>query len=79
MARELADRTGESLTEAVRQALRERLEIERRRDPDPCLLDRLIEISDRVASMPVLDGRTDDEILGWDEHGLPHGNLIHPR
>ena len=34
------------------------------------LLDRLREISDRCASRPVLDPRSDDEILGYDQHGL---------
>lgn len=35
------------------------------------LIDRLIEISDHSASLPVLDPRTPDEIIGYDEHGLP--------
>ena len=35
------------------------------------LIDRLTEISDRSASRPVLDARTPDEIIGYDEHGLP--------
>ena len=28
-------------------------------------------ISDRCAALPVYDPRTPDEILGYDEHGLP--------
>ena len=31
-------------------------------------IERLI---DEVAALPVLDDRTPDEILGYDEHGLP--------
>ena len=72
MARQLADRTGQSLTAAVRQALREKLEREMRRDADPLLIDKLREISDRCAAEPILDSRTDDEILGYDDRGLPH-------
>jgi len=32
---------------------------------------RLLEISDRSAARPILDPRTPDEILGYDERGLP--------
>ena len=27
----------------------------------------------RCAALPVLDDRSDDEILGYDQHGLPVG------
>ena len=29
------------------------------------------EILDRAGALPILDDRTDDEILGYDENGLP--------
>ena len=32
---------------------------------------RLLEISDRSAARPILDPRTPDEILGYDDRGLP--------
>jgi antitoxin VapB len=32
----------------------------------------LRDIGERCAKLPVLDDRTPDEILGYDEHGLPH-------
>ena len=35
------------------------------------LADELDEIALRSASRPVLDNRTPDEILGYDENGLP--------
>jgi hypothetical protein len=35
-------------------------------------VERLLEIADQVAALPVLDSRSDDEILGYDEKGLPH-------
>ena len=31
----------------------------------------LLTIGDRYAALPTLDERSDDEILGYDEHGLP--------
>lgn len=68
LARELADTTGESITEAVVTSLRERLERERRR---PGRGKRLLDLAVEVASYPVLDDRTADQIIGYDEHGLP--------
>ena len=59
------------MTEAVKKALRERLARERRRSPDPLLMERLLEISDRCAALLVLDLRSDEDIIGYDEHGLP--------
>ncbi len=71
LARELADRTGESLTEAVMNSLRERLQRERKRGHSPQLRDELRAIAQRCAALPVLDSRSPDEILGYDSHGLP--------
>lgn len=68
LARELADLTGESLTEAVTESLRERLDRERRlRRRD--LRSAVAEIQERIAAFPVLDDRPDDEILGYNEFG----------
>jgi antitoxin VapB len=71
LARELAARTGESLTQAVVVALRERLARETGRTRYIPLADELAGIRRRCAALPVLDARTADEILGYDEHGLP--------
>jgi len=71
MARKLADRRGQSMTEVVRQALRESLAREERRRPNPQLREKLLEIAHRGACRPVLDPRSPDEILGYDEHGIP--------
>ena len=70
LARELARATGESLTEAIRAALRERLERERRRRRGDAA-SGIRRIQERIARLPVLDRRPADEILGYDEHGLP--------
>ena len=71
MTRELAKLTGKSMTEVVRESLREELKRERRRHPDPAALERIKEITRRCAALPVLDPRTDDEIVGYDEWGVP--------
>jgi len=73
LARELARLTGESMTGAIRVALEERLAREkRRREADIDRRRRAINaIVEHASRLPVLDDRTDDEILGYDEHGLP--------
>jgi antitoxin VapB len=70
LARELARTTGESLTQAVTAALRERLVRETGRD-DATLERDLRQIQEEFKRLPVLDDRTPDEIIGYDEHGLP--------
>ena len=76
LARKVADLTGETLTDAVRRALRERLQREERAQTDPQWIERLREISDRCAARPLLDARSDDELVGYDEFGVPvsHGD-----
>ncbi len=71
LAREISGRTGESMTEVVRKSLRDRLAKEKNCTPDPVVMQRLIAISDRCARRRVLDPRSDEEILGYDEHGVP--------
>lgn len=70
LARELAALTGESLTDAVVQSLRERLERKRAVVDSRPLADRLMEIGRGCAALPLMDARTPDEILGYDRHGL---------
>lgn len=71
LARELTAATGESLTTAVETALRERLERARSGDRPALIARRLQALSSEVADLPVRDSRTADEIIGYDEHGLP--------
>ena len=71
LAREVAARTGETLTTAVVVALRERLARLRGRPRRRRLRDELREIGRRCAQLPTLDDRTADEILAYDERGLP--------
>lgn len=71
LARALARETGESLTEAVVTALRERLGRVRRPRRAKRLHAEIRAIQKRVAALPVLDARAGDVILDYDEHGLP--------
>jgi antitoxin VapB len=71
LARELAARTGQTLTEAVIQALREKLMREAGRVHAPRLSHELRAIGERCSTLPVLDARRPEEILGYDESGLP--------
>lgn len=71
LVRALAEATGESLTEAMKIAVRERLVRVTGRRNGSALADVIAIISVRCAALPVLDGRSPDEILGYDEHGLP--------
>jgi antitoxin VapB len=71
LARELASKTGESMTEAILKALRERLQRELGHRRPWRLVDQLDEIAIRCASLPIIDDRSEDEILGYDEKGLP--------
>lgn len=71
LARELAAKTGESLTDAVLNAIRERLRREETRRKAPSLRRELAKIRARCAALPVLDSRTAGEIVGYDQHGLP--------
>jgi antitoxin VapB len=72
LAREVSRLTGETLTEAVRTALAERLDRERLRHgrPNKDIAERLNEIALHCAALPDLDTRPADEIIGYDENGM---------
>lgn len=71
LAEAIAGITGESKTEAVRKALLDRLERLRRDRVGRGLREDLNEIALRCSRLPVRDTRSADEILGYDENGLP--------
>ncbi len=71
LARDLAKRTGESITEAVTRAIEERLRRVTARSRGRSLADEIMEIGRRCASLPELDPRSADEIIDYDERGLP--------
>ena len=67
----LAEQTGESLTEAVTVAVRERLESLQRRQRRREVVQAVREIQEFVERLPDRDTRGAEEIIGYDEHGLP--------
>jgi antitoxin VapB len=70
LARQVSQETGESLTEAVIHSLEERLERLKGRRSAPDLVATLMTISERCSSLPDLDTRSADEILGYDDIGV---------
>lgn len=71
LAHELADETGDTVTGAVKAALEERLrQIRRQRDNRSALVD-VASIQALISNLPDLDVRSAEEILGYDEFGLP--------
>jgi antitoxin VapB len=71
LAADLARLTGETKTEAVTRALAERLERLRRSRSKRRLADEIEAIGRHCAALPRLDPRSDDEIVGYDNVGLP--------
>jgi antitoxin VapB len=70
LARELAAAAHETITEAVTTALRERLERIRSR-PRVDIQHRLDRLVLEYSGHPVHDDRSPEEILGYDDAGLP--------
>ena len=71
LARSLAQLTGENITMATKRAIEERLHRVGNQTRKAALLEDMAEIRRRWSAMPVLDDRTSEEIVGYDEHGLP--------
>ena len=71
LAKRLASLTGESLTKAVKRAIQDRLaQVERTRGGSR-LADELDHIALHCATLPRHDRRSADQIIGYDERGLP--------
>lgn len=71
--RELAERTGESLTEAVERAVEEKLQrLGPKKKKGRIDRKKLAELLAYFDSLPKINEHlTDEEIIGYDEHGLP--------
>ena len=67
LAEKVSKKMGVTLTEAVIRSLEAQLRVQ----PRPIDWDKVDAISRKIAALPVLDSRSDDEILGYDEFGLP--------
>jgi antitoxin VapB len=73
LVRELARRRGQGITEALTDVIRREVDRERRKpakqDSYETFSRRIDEIVERFNKLPVLDDRSDDEILGYNEQG----------
>lgn len=72
LARDLADESGESITQAIIHSLEERLERLRGKRKSTSIEEEIIQISERCRALPDLDDRSPDEILEYNKHGVPN-------
>ncbi len=73
-AKQLAEIMDTSITEAVDIAIREALERRRyyHEKKERSMIDELTEIAEQTASFPLYDRREPDEIIGYNDEGLPN-------
>jgi antitoxin VapB len=71
LAREVAAQSGETITQAITRALEERLERMRGRRTVSDTAAEILKISKRCSQLPDRDVRMPEEILGYDELGVP--------
>ena len=71
LAREVAAQSGETITQAIIRALEERLERMRGRRTVSDTAAEILKISKRCSQLPDRDVRMPEEILGYDEMGVP--------
>jgi len=71
LAREVAAESKESLTRVIIHALEERLERLKGRRTATDVAEEIMKISLRCRALPEKDRRSPDEILGYDDRGLP--------
>lgn len=71
LAREVAKRAGETITVAIRTSLEERLRRLSGRRHASTRKEKLYEILQRVDTLPRGSDLPEDEILGYDENGIP--------
>lgn len=71
LAQALAAETGETLTEAVTVAIRERIESLHRKQRRADVVRSVRDIQEFVRGLPDSDRRSAEEILGYDDFGLP--------
>lgn len=69
--RRLATLTGQSITDAIDTAVREKLRRLEPRSPDPNYVRDLMQMAERIRTKLRLDGRSADELVGYDKDGLP--------
>lgn len=69
LAEQLSKQLGVTLTEAVIRALEN--QVQAKPKPKPINWEKVNAILEELRALPVLDTRSEDEILGYDEFGLP--------
>jgi antitoxin VapB len=74
LATRLAKLQGITITQAVLQALKEELRRQQRRVPPSDEISKMEAFSRRLSRLPVLDHRSEDEILGYGPGGYPDGH-----
>lgn len=71
IARELSKVTGETVTEVIIQALKERLERKIGQPKGKQLREEIERIQNRIGRLSRLDDRSDEEILGYKDEEYP--------
>ncbi len=71
LAREVAQEARENLTQAIIHSLEERLERLRGRNTVTDTTDEIMKIARNCSALPEIDPRSPDEILGYDDNGIP--------
>ena len=71
LARQVAAESGENITEAIIHALEDRLERLKGRRTATDVAEEIMKISLRCRVLPEKDQRSAEEILGYDERGIP--------
>lgn len=67
LAEKVSKKMGVTMTDAVIRSLEAQL----RGPARPIDWKKVDAITRKLSAMPILDSRTDDEILGYDEFGIP--------
>ncbi|PYY17752.1 MAG: PSK operon transcription factor [Acidobacteria bacterium] len=70
LVKQLTEKTGETSEQVILRSLRERLDRVGNGHTES-LAEELDQIGKRCAALPDVDKRSPDEILGYDENGLP--------
>ena len=71
LAKRLASLTGESLTTAVKHAIQAKLQQVEKTQGGASLAEELDHIALHCAKLPRRDKRNSNQIIGYDESGLP--------
>lgn len=72
LAKLVSDLTGETEIQVVKVSLCDRLNQIKRQKFSDTRIQEIKEIAKHCRSLPVLDNRNDEEILGYDDKGLPN-------